>query len=165
MKIDKIPEAIRREMTSGNSEDEVRLILTKNKRTIKSNTPFVLFFIENYLNILRENPNLHKSDQMIFLCYATLMAYGNKIKIEQGPIAQMLGLRRETVGRSLKKLIEAELINEDQHGSLTISMAVMLRGGLDSLRNKYADEYEVSAAKLLDRYGDNITLPLSLSDI
>ena len=104
--------------------------------------PFGMIFFDSLLRAI-EDHNLPMRDLKVLLKYASLMEYGNEIKVTQTEVAKELNLSKQAVSTAVKHLLEANLLIKDESGSLVMNWRYIAKGKLKGFQDgDFIDDFE-----------------------
>lgn len=139
-------------------EDKNVSIIAIPQRKAKGLPPFGMIFFDSLLRAI-EDHNLQMRDMKVFFKYASLMEYGNEIKVTQIEVAKELNLSRQAVSSAVKHLLDAELLIKDESDSLLMNWRCIAKGKLKDFQD--ADNLAKAIYKADSRRGGqrvNVTI-------
>lgn len=139
-------------------EDKNVSIIAIPQRKAKGLPPFGMIFFDSLLRAI-EDHNLQMRDMKVFFKYASLMEYGNEIKVTQTEVAKALNLSKPAVSTAVKHLLDAELIIKDESDSLLMNWRCIAKGKLKDFQD--ADNLAKAIYKADSRRGGqrvNVTI-------
>lgn len=95
------------------------------KKKKKPEDEFVLFFIKNVQELLKD---ITMTDLSVLLAYGSNMVFGNQINISQQRIANQLNLDQPRVSRAVKKLIKLNVFIQTEDGSMYMNWHYLAKG-------------------------------------
>lgn len=139
-------------------EDKNVSIIAIPQRKAKGLPPFGMIFFDSLLRAI-EDHNLQMRDMKVFFKYASLMEYGNEIKVTQTEVAKELNLSKPAVSTAVKHLLDAELLIKDESDSLLMNWRCIAKGKLKDFQD--ADNLAKAIYKADSRRGGqrvNVTI-------
>lgn len=117
--------------------DEIELadkkvnVFVTDKEKIKVNQTFVLMFVENLQNIMK---NLTKTEMAVLFSVVKFAQYKNIFKITQQSIANDTGINRSEVSRAMRKLRDNYYLLKDINEIEYINPYLFLKGGIKEFK-------------------------------
>ncbi|NBI43990.1 hypothetical protein GVX76_11090 [[Haemophilus] felis] len=132
-----------------NLHPEVKVIVSTSKTHVKPLNPFVLIFHQVFREIILKF-DLGGFDVVLISLLADKMQFGNQVAITQTALAKELGVKRQAVTRSFKKLKDCGLLLEDEFGNQFLNAQVIAKGDLWEHKNN-EEIYQMCLSAMKDR--------------
>ncbi len=125
-------------------EDKEISVNVKSKK-FKPEESFVMVFTGITLQLFDK---LTFNDFKVLMGYSHLMSYGNQISISQQDVANLVGIARPNVARSLKKLKELGVVYSPSSAPTSLYMhpAYIAKGDLHQFKKQLEDFEQMIAA-------------------
>lgn len=135
-----------------------QLNIIKSKKKAKPKDGFVMMFDKNLSNLLDES-NITIGDIRVLLSICYYVNWGNLINLTHQTVADDLGMVRQQVSRSFKKLENAGVIFKEK-GSLFLNPNYLVKGDLYKAKDSKA--YTLTKNNLYKELGEYIKDPEEL---
>ncbi len=121
------------------SEKEVNVHIAGRKEAVTQS--FVMVFHERVLQDLLLTNKLTMTDMKILFGICNLAQFGNLVSLSQSGLADMLGLHKVSVSKSITKLIDLGLIVDTRLGRF-LNPAIIVKGKLSGVEEVVWDAAE-----------------------
>lgn len=150
--LEKIADAasgITEQLADGSS---VNVIVAKDKYQCDILNPFAMIFCGSFLNLIN-NYDLTKNDIKTVLQIIYYARFGNLIQMSYAKLAKDLGINRQNLSRTMKKLRESGIIIEDD-GNMFLNPQIISKGSFAEIeKNKDLELIEKGAEALANTLG------------
>lgn len=150
----KINKAIQHVASTSKEKDvTVRVNVSTEKRHIKPLNPFVIVFLNNLREIIKQY-GLNSSELVLLTLVLEKMEFGNLVALNQAKLAEELEVSRQAVNKIFKKFKQNGLFITAEDGSLYVNSQIIVKGKLTEhkdLEEIYQLALEASLAKGLTK--------------
>jgi hypothetical protein len=109
--------------------------------------PFVMIFYDTLTELIMEN-KIQMQDMKVMLGICKAASFGNLVHLNQGGLAELIGVHKSNVSKSIKKLTAIGLLLETKLG-LFLNPSLIVKGQMGKID---ADVWDASLLKTPDAY-------------
>ena len=129
---------------------------------VRADVDYVLLFAGNFAEVAL-SAKLTGRDYEVVMAYLSAMAFGNLLEMPQSAIAERLGMTKQAVSRTVRRLESVGILIRDHHGALRFNMNLVMRGRMAEVLSRYLDFFRESMATSV-KCGHNITPIVGMTD-
>lgn len=134
---DELAGIVQRELEKKSTDRPLNVFIAGDHK-VRLDADYLLLFAGNFADVALSSM-LTGRDYQVIMVYLSAMAYGNLLELPQVAIAERLGVSKQSVSRSVRKLVDAGILLRSNNGALYFNLNLAMRGRSAELFGEYFD--------------------------